>query len=83
MILFFIELSTRRAQIAGISTVANGLWMNQIARYLTEAFCSNFSGCRVASSTVRPTSIMTSRIVPATPMPPMPAPKITILCFCV
>lgn len=37
MVLFFIELSTRRVQIAGISAVADGLWMNQIARNLTDA----------------------------------------------
>lgn len=36
-VLFFIELSTRRIQIAGISTKANGLWMNQIARNLTDS----------------------------------------------
>ena len=34
---FFIELSTRRVEIAGISAAANGLWMNQIARNLTDA----------------------------------------------
>ena len=33
--LFFIELSTRRVEIAGISATANGLWMSQIARNLT------------------------------------------------
>jgi hypothetical protein len=37
MVLFFIELSTGRVQIAGISATANGLWMNQIARNLTDA----------------------------------------------
>ena len=37
IVLFFIELSTRRIQIAGISVVANGLWMNQIARNLTDS----------------------------------------------
>ena len=36
MVLFCIELSTRRVQIAGISAVANGLWMSQIARNLTD-----------------------------------------------
>jgi putative transposase len=35
IVLFFIELSTRRVEIAGISAAANGLWMNQIARNLT------------------------------------------------
>ena len=37
MVLFCIELSTRRVQIAGISADANGLWMSQIARNLTDA----------------------------------------------
>src|SRR5687768_15756703 len=37
VVLFFIELSTRRVQVAGISAVANGLWMSQIARNLTDA----------------------------------------------
>jgi putative transposase len=37
LVLFFIELSTRRVQIAGISTKANGFWMNQTARNLTDA----------------------------------------------
>jgi transposase InsO family protein len=36
MVLFFIELSTRKVQIAGITTTANGLWMSQIARNLTD-----------------------------------------------
>ncbi len=35
--LFFIELSTRKVEIAGIAQVANGLWMSQIARNLTDA----------------------------------------------
>jgi hypothetical protein len=29
IVLFFIELSTRRVEIGGISPVANGLWMFQ------------------------------------------------------
>jgi transposase InsO family protein len=37
MVLFFIDLSTRRVQIAGISASTNGLWMNQIARNRTDA----------------------------------------------
>jgi hypothetical protein len=37
MVLFVIELSTRRVQIAGIGSKANGLWMKQIARNLTDA----------------------------------------------
>src|SRR5918993_385316 len=31
IVLFFIELSTRRVEIGGIWAAANGLWMNQIA----------------------------------------------------
>src|SRR3954449_6534806 len=30
VVLFFIELSTRRVQVSGISAAANGLWMSQI-----------------------------------------------------
>ena len=37
IVLFFIELSTRKVQIAGIANTANGLWMSQIARNLTDA----------------------------------------------
>jgi transposase InsO family protein len=37
LVLFFIELSTRRVEIGGISPVANGLWMSQIARNLTDS----------------------------------------------
>src|SRR5262245_41398800 len=29
IVLFFIELSTRRVEVAGIASVANGLWMTQ------------------------------------------------------
>jgi hypothetical protein len=36
MVLFFIELSTRRAEVAGIASVANGLWMSQIARNISD-----------------------------------------------
>jgi len=37
VVLFFIELSTRKVEIAGIASVANGLWMSQIGRNLTDA----------------------------------------------
>ena len=37
VVLFFIELSTLKVEIAGIAQVANGLWMSQIARNLTDA----------------------------------------------
>jgi transposase InsO family protein len=46
MVLFFIELSTRRVQIAGISAAANGLWMNQIARNLTDSVDGLLTGKR-------------------------------------
>src|SRR5215813_2450646 len=36
-VLFFIDLSTRRVEIDGISSSADGLWMAQIARNLTDA----------------------------------------------
>jgi len=37
MVLFLIELSTRKVEIAGIATAANGLWMSQIGRNLSGA----------------------------------------------
>jgi putative transposase len=37
MVLFFMELSTRKVEIAGIGAAANGLWMSQIGRNLTDA----------------------------------------------
>jgi transposase InsO family protein len=37
IVLFFIDLSTRKVKIAGIARVVNGLWMSQIARNLTDA----------------------------------------------
>src|SRR5262252_7031823 len=36
LVLFFMELCTRRVEIAGVATNANGLWMTQIARNLTD-----------------------------------------------
>ena len=36
VILFFMELSTRRVEIGGIASRANGLWMTQMARNLTD-----------------------------------------------
>jgi transposase InsO family protein len=46
MVLFFIELSSRRVQIAGISASTNGFWMNQIARNLTDAVDGLLGGKR-------------------------------------
>src|SRR5215468_7773481 len=37
MVLFFIDLSTRKVEVAGIARAANGLWMSQIARNLTDS----------------------------------------------
>ncbi len=35
--LFLIDLSTRRVQIAGLARQANGLWVSQVARNLSDA----------------------------------------------
>jgi transposase InsO family protein len=37
IVLLFIDLATRKVEIAGIAQVANGLWMSQIARNLTDS----------------------------------------------
>ena len=37
VILFFMELSTRKVEIAGIASSPSGLWMNQVGRNLTDA----------------------------------------------
>jgi transposase InsO family protein len=37
LVLFFIDLCTRQVEIAGIVSGAGGLWMNQIARRVTDA----------------------------------------------
>jgi putative transposase len=36
IILFFMQISTRRVEIGGIASKANGLWMTQIARNITD-----------------------------------------------
>jgi hypothetical protein len=46
MVLLFIELSTRKVQIAGIGSVANSLWMTQIARNVTDAVDGILQGKR-------------------------------------
>jgi transposase InsO family protein len=43
---FFIELSTRKVEIAGIAAAANGLWMSQIGRNLTDAVDGILKGKR-------------------------------------
>ena len=37
VVLFFMELSTRRVEIAGIASSPSGLWMSQVGRNLTDA----------------------------------------------
>ena len=37
LVLFLIDLSSRRVEIAGLSRQANGLWMSQVARNLCDA----------------------------------------------
>ena len=46
MVLFFIDLVTRKVEIAGIAPSANGLWMNQVARNLTDAVNGVLAGKR-------------------------------------
>jgi putative transposase len=46
MVLFLIELSTRKVEVAGIAAAANGLWMSQIGRNLTDAGAGILHGKR-------------------------------------
>ena len=46
VVLFFIDLSTRRVEIGGIASSPNGLWMAQIARSVTDAVEGFFKGKR-------------------------------------
>src|SRR5437867_4312047 len=46
VVLFFMELSPRRIEIGGIASRANGLWMAQIARNLTDGVDGFFKGKR-------------------------------------
>ena len=41
-----MDLSTRRVELGGIAACANGLWMSQIARNLTNAVDGFFTGKR-------------------------------------
>ena len=36
LVLFFLDLSTRRVEIAGIASSATGLWMTQVGRTVTD-----------------------------------------------
>ena len=46
LVLFFMELSTRKVEIAGIAAKANGLWMSQIGSNLTDAVDGILQGKR-------------------------------------
>jgi transposase InsO family protein len=46
VVLFFIDLSTRRVEIGGIASSVNGLWMAQIAQNMTDAVDGFFNGKR-------------------------------------
>ena len=46
VVLFFLDLSTRKVEVAGIAPVANGLWMSQMGRNLTDAFDGILTGKR-------------------------------------
>jgi putative transposase len=79
IVLFFIELSTRRVDIGGISPVANGLWMSQIARNLTDSEDGLLRGKRylihdrdplfpqASLSTLQDTGVRSVRLPPRSP----------------
>jgi putative transposase len=46
IVLFLIDLSTRRVEIAGMATQANGFWMTQTARNLSDAVNGFLKGKR-------------------------------------
>ena len=46
LVLFFIDLSTRRVEIVGIASHANELWMSQIAREVSDAVDGILNGKR-------------------------------------
>jgi len=46
IVLFFIDLSTRRVEIGGIARNPNGLWMTQIARHVTDGVDGFLKGKR-------------------------------------
>jgi hypothetical protein len=46
LMLFFLELSPRRVRMAGTASTANGLWMSQIGRKITDAVDGVVNGKR-------------------------------------
>ena len=46
LVLFFIDLSTRKVAIAGIASHVNGLWKGQVGRHITDAVDGILNGKR-------------------------------------
>ena len=46
IVLFFLDLSTRKVEIGGIAGTPNGLWMSQIGRNMTDAVDGILNGKR-------------------------------------
>jgi len=46
LVLFFIDLETRKVEVAGIASRANGLWMSQVSRRATDAVDGVLNGKR-------------------------------------
>jgi putative transposase len=46
VVFFFLDLSTRQVEIAGLASTANGLWMSQIGRKVTDAVDGILNGKR-------------------------------------
>ena len=46
LVIFFIDLSTRKVEIAGMASRANGLWMSQVGRQVTDAVDGILNGKR-------------------------------------
>ncbi len=52
VVLFFMELSSRRVEVAGLAPIPNGLWMSQIARNLSDAVDELLAGKEGVKRTV-------------------------------
>jgi len=76
LVLFFIDLKTRKVEIAGIDSRANGLWMNQVSRRATDAVDGILNGKRFLIHdrdplfTIEFQSILTSVGVQCVKLPP-------------
>jgi phosphoglycerate dehydrogenase-like enzyme len=46
LVLFVIDLKTRRVHVAGVTSQADGTWMAQVARNLTDAVAGPLRGYR-------------------------------------